>query len=266
VKILLTILIKEKKMNNKLSIYAISNGSREYYPDNTLSKFSVKLPFSFDLPISFNEKWGVAIKGIGLSSRFTSEYFHYRNMPLMIEIVGYSNHEICSDIPELYARDDCHIETNDQNEIIRIITGSQFYDDKQIKNINSSKHIIEQLDKWTDANIKHKAKLKHERGVAILSENSLRYNFFYNSLKDQDSLDRLAKNLEGNGLYVEKNVVMNLVFQTQLILKSIEYFLLDKTFMINLKLLKKFHMRYIIIRLKKHLITVPYFLITPVLI
>lgn len=49
-------------------IYLLSNGSEDYYPKNTLTSFTNKLPSSFDF--NQNEKWEVGIETIGLSCVF----------------------------------------------------------------------------------------------------------------------------------------------------------------------------------------------------
>ena len=50
------------------SLYLISNGSNDYYPDNKLTHFSNHLP----VPIEFNgyEKWEVAVESFGISCNF----------------------------------------------------------------------------------------------------------------------------------------------------------------------------------------------------
>lgn len=55
------------------SVYLISNGSSMYYPQNTLTKFTNKLPIPIDL--SQNERWEVGVESIGVSCL-------YRNIQL----------------------------------------------------------------------------------------------------------------------------------------------------------------------------------------
>ncbi len=82
-------------MDSKFFAYIVSNGSKEYYPENTLSKFSVKFPFSLSLPIDRNEKWGICINSIGLSSKFESNYSKYKYEPLIIQMINANDQVLC---------------------------------------------------------------------------------------------------------------------------------------------------------------------------
>ena len=55
-------------MENNITLYVISNGSQQFYPNNTLSNFKNRLP----TPFIFNEsnRWAMAIEAIGLSTDF----------------------------------------------------------------------------------------------------------------------------------------------------------------------------------------------------
>lgn len=82
-------------MMSQFSAYITSNGSKEFYPDNTLSNFSVKFPFSLDLATNENEKWAISINRIGLSSKFGTRYEKYNNEPLLIQILNLRKPDIC---------------------------------------------------------------------------------------------------------------------------------------------------------------------------
>lgn len=184
-------------MDNKFSMYVLSNGSSEYFPDNTLSKFSVKIPFSLDLPISFNEKWGIAIKGIGLSSKFISDYSEKNQMPLIIELMNLVDHEHCNNFYDEEGRKSCDFDIYSENKKLRSSTGKCFDDELEIEHCTNINFITEQIDKWAEGHLKTESFL---RIVGELKyENSLIYNIFFNTLKNRRSLeillDRLAKNL-----------------------------------------------------------------------
>ena len=82
-------------MDTKFSIYVFLNGSFRYYPDNTLSKFSVKLSLSLNLLICFNEKLEISLNGIEVFSKFTSDYTENEKMPILIEILLYADQYSC---------------------------------------------------------------------------------------------------------------------------------------------------------------------------
>lgn len=189
-------------MDNKFSMYVISNGSHEYYPENTLSKFSVKLPFSLDLPISFNEKWGIAIQGIGLSSKFTSDYSANNRMPLMIEMLSYVDYSACQNLTAGSEINECFTERIGENRIIKSKTGFCFDDISQEENCSNIDTIQQQLDLWGSKHLRSTALLKSKG--KLLEEKSLVYNFFFNTLKDQKSLDILSSRLANNAISITK--------------------------------------------------------------
>lgn len=57
---------------NEVSIICISNGSGEYYPENTLTSFRNKLPKSFQWRKNGVYRYHIAVESIGLSSNFIS--------------------------------------------------------------------------------------------------------------------------------------------------------------------------------------------------
>ena len=202
-------------MDNKFSVYVISNGSADYYPDNTLSKFSVKLPFSFDLPISFNERWGISINSIGLSSKFTSDYAESNQMPLIIELLSYADHNLCPDDLDdpFNLAENCHVDRNKLNEILEDMTGNWHYDDKTVKNYRDDQNLVSQLNSWGENNVRSKSKLIYKKDVDTPIENSLIYNFFFNSLKNLKSLDTLIEKLKMSRLSIDKKCETNFTLQ-----------------------------------------------------
>ena len=64
----------------------LSNGSPEYYSSNTLSKFSVKFPFSLELPTNANEKYCIALNSILMSSKYEPVYKKDFDYPAIIQI------------------------------------------------------------------------------------------------------------------------------------------------------------------------------------
>ena len=188
-------------MDDEFSMYVISNGSSEYYSDNTLSKFSVKLPFSLDLPTSYNEKWGIAIQGMGLSSKFTSDYTENNRMPLMIEMLSYFDFNACQSLGDKHEKNKCFITRNTANKLIKSGVGFCFDDVASAEHCINDAKITEQLNAWAKNNVKSTALLKIT-GEHV-DENSLVYNYFFNTLKDRTSLDRLKSRLVNNSLSIQ---------------------------------------------------------------
>ena len=77
------------------SIYLISNGSTDYYPDNTLTSFTNRLP----IPISFdpNEKWEIGVESFGFSSNFKNVHLK-ANVPSLMVASCQTNMPNCEDI------------------------------------------------------------------------------------------------------------------------------------------------------------------------
>jgi len=99
-----------------------SNGSFEYYPDNTLSKFSVKLPLSLNLLISFNKNWKKGLNGIGVSSKFVFDYTDYEKMPIFIELLLYFDQYSCQEYSGIRSSENpCHLEKIKYNAMIQNI-------------------------------------------------------------------------------------------------------------------------------------------------
>lgn len=196
-------------MDTKFSMYVISNGSPEYYPNNTLSKFSVKLPHSINLPISYNEKWGIALDGIGLSSKFTSDYSSNIEMPIMIELLAYADPYKCPIDPDPDQDPEdtpCINETTQYNTMISNISGFCHTDEYDKINYKKDLHLITQLDDWVLTNVKLGELVERKIvGINIRDTKSIVYNFYYNTLKNQKSFDKFIKNLEQHELIVTKN-------------------------------------------------------------
>ena len=64
------------------SIYLISNGSTDYYPENKLTQFTNHLP----VPIEFNEsdKWEVGVESFGISCNFKKTHLSVTNPHILI--------------------------------------------------------------------------------------------------------------------------------------------------------------------------------------
>jgi len=58
--------------NSEVSFIAISNGSSEVYPDNTLTKFKNKLPKGFEWRKNGAYRYHIAIESVGISTNFTT--------------------------------------------------------------------------------------------------------------------------------------------------------------------------------------------------
>lgn len=189
-------------MDDKFSMYVLSNGSSEYFPDNTLSKFSVKLPFSLDLPTSYNQKWGIAIEGIGLSSKFISDYTEKNQMPLMIEMMNLVDHQFCARFYDEEGRKECDDSIHTKNKELRLNLGKCYNDEVDDQYCNNIDYITDQLDKWADNYLKTEAllrvigELKYERSVV--------YNIFFNTLKNRKSLEMLFSRLSNNLIVVQE--------------------------------------------------------------
>jgi hypothetical protein len=70
---------------SKFSALILSNGSSEYYPDNSLSRFSVKFPFSLELPLNAQEKWFLTLQSITISTKYDDYHQNFLH-PVMIQI------------------------------------------------------------------------------------------------------------------------------------------------------------------------------------
>lgn len=194
-------------MDSTFSMYVLSNGSLDSYPDNTLSKFSTKLPFSLDLPIHFNERWGIAIQGIGLSSKFISEYATNSQMPLMIELLGFKDHYKC----EGYTIDEeCRANISQFNQLLEQITNKNYYDSDSTRTYSNG-DLIQQLDNWSKRNLQYMKKIKLDKNGYGNIEKAVGYNFYYNTLKDIASLDSLIEYLKSSSLKVDKKCDTNIV-------------------------------------------------------
>ena len=62
----------------EVSIIAISNGSSEYFPDNTLTDFKNQLPSSFLWRKNGVYRYHIAVEAIGLSTNFSSTKLPYK--------------------------------------------------------------------------------------------------------------------------------------------------------------------------------------------
>jgi len=195
-------------MDTKFSMYVLSNGSSDNYPDNTLSKFSTKLPFSLDLPIKLNERWGIAIQGIGLSSKFISEYSINSQMPLIIELIGFEDHSKCDTAYDV--DHECHIEKKEFNQVVKQIVGKNYYDEDNVRNF-SNDILIKHLDNWAKQKLRFYGKIEYKENEVTPEHKAVGYNFFYNTLKDKSSLDNLINGLESHSLKVERKCDTNII-------------------------------------------------------
>jgi len=72
--------------SRSINAYVLSNGCEKEFPDNTLTSFRVKFPFSLTLPNSANERWCIALNSISVSSNFkSSQDFNYLKSPMIIQ-------------------------------------------------------------------------------------------------------------------------------------------------------------------------------------
>lgn len=186
-------------MDTKFSMYVLSNGSQQYYPNNTLSNFSVKLPFSLELPTSLNEKWGIAIQGVGLSSNFKADYTEENPMPLMIEMLSYIDYELCVQLNPIET-EKCDKFVKSRNRDLKTHTNYCFNDELKKDSCNLMPNIKKQLEEWARVRIKTEAMLRPDGP----EEKSLIYNFYFNSLKNNFSMEKLITRLEYNYLHVDR--------------------------------------------------------------
>jgi hypothetical protein len=208
-------------MDSIFSMYILSNGSSRYYPYNSLSKFSVKLPISFTLPTSFNEKWGIALNTIGVSSKFTSDYSKDIKMPIMIELLSYTDQYDCPNIlgVDLY-KNPCYKEKSSYNQTIKNISRFCHSDDSDDRDCELDFNIVKQLDDWVASTIRFGGII--ENFVDGLKTNSFKpfskqvvYNFYYNSLKNKTSLDKFLKNLTEHELIININTPNNIILSNK---------------------------------------------------
>ena len=204
--------MRKIKMDSIFSMYILSNGSSLYYPNNSLSKFSVKLPISFTLPTSYNEKWGIALNTIGVSSKFTSDYTKNINMPIVIEILSYADQYDCENILGVdIFKNPCYKEKSAYNQMIRNNSRFCHSDDGDEKDCGTDLHIIEQLDNWVMNNIRFGQLIQNfAEGIKTNSvkpfSKQIVYNFYYNTLRNQSSLDKFLKNLSEHELIIDNSI------------------------------------------------------------
>lgn len=208
-------------MSSIFSMYILSNGSSLYYPNNSLSNFSVKLPISFTLPTSYNEKWGIALNTIGVSSKFTSDYTKDVKMPIMIELLSYADQFDCTNILGVdIFKNPCYKEKSAYNQMIKDISRFCHSDDSDDQDCETDLHLVEQLDDWVIKTIRFGEII--EGFIEGLKTNSVKpfskqivYNFYYNSLKNQASLDKFLKNLAEHELVINTNTPNSIVLSNK---------------------------------------------------
>lgn len=187
-------------MNSKFSAYILSNGCRDFYPDNTLSKFAVKFPFSLDLSINGNEKWAISLNSIGLSSKFESKYLRYNSDPLMIQITNFLEKEHCYHLE--VQRKNCEemlFEYN--NDIIKLYNKCYFGSE-----IFSNCNVVEIRDffrHWGLSNLNFGSNYESNNPKEPFG-GIHQFSYFYNSLENNEDLNILIENLKDGDLIVTK--------------------------------------------------------------
>lgn len=189
-------------MDNTFSAYIMSNGSKDFYPENTLSKFSVKFPFSLNLPTNTNEKWGIAVNSIGLSSKFESKYSNYSFHPLIIQMVNLHDNIICQDSSaQGYAQAVCENVILNYNKHIYKYMNQCYIGNEEYKTCNI-KEIKDQLINWAFDNLFY--------GFDFTNKNpnfdSIHLtNFYFNNLEVENDLTSLLSHLSNSELNVTKS-------------------------------------------------------------
>lgn len=177
-----------ERMESKFSAYVVSNGSKEYYPENTLSKFSVKFPFSFDLPTNENEKWVISLNSIGLSSKFGSKYEKHYNEPLVIHIVNLTSTYICTGLTDAELLE-CKTTVKTRNEILKRFFNRCYYGEQVVEHC-SPKTLSHILKVWKTLNL-YFGEL-HQT------------NYYHNTLETAKDLQILIKQLIDDGIQIKQ--------------------------------------------------------------
>ncbi len=188
-------------MFEKFSAYILSNGSGDYYPDNTLSAFSVKFPFSLELPTSRNEKWLIALNSIGLSSKFESEYLRYNNDPLILQMVNLTDESHCYKETSGISRRGCQTRILEHNKHIFELFNKCYYGDEKMKKCNSPE-IKNFLVDWAVKNLHTSSNFKGGDSDPSATIHQLIY--YYHSLADVGDLNLLLRNLKESQLVIDE--------------------------------------------------------------
>jgi len=65
---------------------------------------------SLNLLISFNEKLKISLNGIGIFSKFTSDYTENEKMPIFIELLLYADQYFCQEYSRIRpSKNPCHL-------------------------------------------------------------------------------------------------------------------------------------------------------------
>jgi len=168
-----------------ISAYILSNGSHKQFPDNTLSQFSSKLPFTFELPTHLNEKWGIALNSVGVSSNFKSDYLKNAGFPSFIQIRGKKEIENKKCIlSELCFTEHPSKDKKNSDEIADYCVTDETFD------CFMRESIVNLLSKWSN---EHLSELHHKNII---------YEFFYNDIRLPEHYEDFKNTLEDDFLKI----------------------------------------------------------------
>ncbi len=187
-------------MDSKFFAYIVSNGSKEYYPENTLSKFSVKFPFSLNIPIDRNEKWGICINSIGLSSKFESNYSKYKYEPLIIQMINTNDQLLC----DVQSETPLHQMICQTKNFVKDAMLSNQFNKCYVNNLKFTcdlEYIKKFLIYWASENLYHGF---YNEQKNTFTKSIQQFNYYFNNLGNQEDLEILIDNLKESDLKLTK--------------------------------------------------------------
>ncbi len=189
-------------MDSKFTAYIVSNGSKEYYPDNTLSNFSVKFPFSLDLPTNENEKWAISLNSIGLSSKFGSKYEKYNSEPLMFQILSLVTRDICRNST---IRPQCENTILEHNKWI-MRKFNKCYFGSEVKENCHPEPLSQSLRGWMLLHLRHSWDYDNGQPFSILKGlvGLHQTSYYHNPLETATDLKILIDQLKEDGFNINK--------------------------------------------------------------
>lgn len=189
-------------MDSRFSAYIVSNGSKEFFPENSLSKFSVKFPFSLDLDIDKNEKWGISINSIGLSSKFESKYESYKQDPLIIHMINLNDLSLCElqkKTPESIVK--CKIIGHDRNMLLFDKTYNKcYFPDDGGSEYCKIKDLRKYFYSWAYENLYYGSDIQSQEKTGRIQQ----FNYHFNNLENEADVESLMKELKEADLIVTK--------------------------------------------------------------
>lgn len=178
-------------MSDDIHIYCLSNGSEKMFPNNTLTNFSVSLPFIIKNEKSDKTKWFVALESIGFHANFMSNSTIIDiNVPSVIILNNQNFGSVCTGVDSMPSY--CNTTLLDEavnNNYGRVKYHTYYFQDGKdynelkyfsfIKNLENISAINFRYSKVED-NFYITAKPEHTEDIILLFHLKLMNNIAYN--------------------------------------------------------------------------------------